>query len=1029
MKLKLLFFQCAVAASLAAGATLRAQSHEPFSPYGIFSPSVESYQMTRCGNLLPSLYTGAMTFSLPLMTYSDPDFTIPVTLEYSFSGYKPGQHSGSIGYGWYLDCGGVITREVRGIPDEGDLDQNANNACPVFGWRHAGSYRDSLEVHSSSIYSIRKKMVDYVPVGDCVGLLEGYDPFSDTPVYASAHAYGYNLYDTAPDIYHFRFLGHSGDFMMMPDGTVRIYNSDIPHGELSVEFTDNQTSPWHVVITLTTGDGYSYRFDCEDLSEVPDCNGDRPHRVSRSVAGYHLTRITAPNRRSVSFSYLKQSNPVIIPKYGTLLEGVCNTTGVWQDEVYYNLISPNANDYKWMFTREGSSILERIIVKTPSGQATADSIVFRYTTPQHNEHEGLYFGHAGESCFEWLGPPHLLSTVSMYGRDGLADSAALCHQIADSGTPKAFLRSVTGMKTGTHTFDYSLSGFTLPPNDTQDTDHWGYWNGSSISDLREHLTETAWMFSQGPGVEVIVHEEGSDSMYVVVLPDTSFVRRCASHLYDQMADDAKEANAAYSVCGALTGIHYPHGGSTLVKYEPNWVTRRMNVRATETIHRLELVDSLDATATWSVGGVRVRSLIDKDTYDHTDTTRFSYLDPDAGDRESGILMSMPKYSETVQYEHWANATYEFHGMVGMATVTAIGFNNCCGFTLDRDPHVVYPAVTVIHPDGSRSEHRFTSVADPGRSDSHSSLFDIAKHIFGPADWFEYNTRTPTCMVPASLDCRNLRGQPLSIVIRNTGGQEMRRTEYAYSYDQVTIPRLSFNNILTFNVATYVVRSPMLVSTSETERGVTIRTDRTYNALGQRKSERTVSAGDTLEVRYRYIHEAAAPSPSGYDRLLCDAARIRRTDGKSYLLAAEHYDYGDHDNPSPTRIISRIVPGGADVTGLDEAALFTAAQALQGKIMDFEYNDNSHPHRLTLAKFPGGAEISYTWDGNNIESKTVNGTPNPTRFEWKDQVGLTQIKSPSYQQESYEYDSRNRPWKILDTQGRAESVIHYNLRNE
>ena len=66
-----------------------AQSVEPFSPYGIFSPSVESYQMTRSRNLLPSLYTGAMTFSLPLMTYSDPDFTIPVTLEYSFDGYKP----------------------------------------------------------------------------------------------------------------------------------------------------------------------------------------------------------------------------------------------------------------------------------------------------------------------------------------------------------------------------------------------------------------------------------------------------------------------------------------------------------------------------------------------------------------------------------------------------------------------------------------------------------------------------------------------------------------------------------------------------------------------------------------------------------------------------------------------------------------------------------------------------------------------------------------------------------------------------
>ena len=44
-------------ASAVSAISLRAQSFEPFSPYGIFSPAVESYQMTRCGNLLPSLYT------------------------------------------------------------------------------------------------------------------------------------------------------------------------------------------------------------------------------------------------------------------------------------------------------------------------------------------------------------------------------------------------------------------------------------------------------------------------------------------------------------------------------------------------------------------------------------------------------------------------------------------------------------------------------------------------------------------------------------------------------------------------------------------------------------------------------------------------------------------------------------------------------------------------------------------------------------------------------------------------------------
>lgn len=90
MKQNILHHILAAVLLLTTGASgLRAQSSEPFSPYGIFSPSVESYQMTRCGNLLPSLYTGTMTFSLPLMTYSDPDFTIPVTLETASTATSP----------------------------------------------------------------------------------------------------------------------------------------------------------------------------------------------------------------------------------------------------------------------------------------------------------------------------------------------------------------------------------------------------------------------------------------------------------------------------------------------------------------------------------------------------------------------------------------------------------------------------------------------------------------------------------------------------------------------------------------------------------------------------------------------------------------------------------------------------------------------------------------------------------------------------------------------------------------------------
>ena len=1000
---------------------LHAQSFEPFNPYGVFSPSVEAWQMTRCGNLLPSLYTGAMTFSLPLMTYSDPDFTIPVTLEYSFDGYKPGQHSGSVGYGWYLDCGGVITREVRGIPDEGDPNQRDNSECRVHGWRQAGSFRDSIGVYTVNIFSIQRRSLDQIPLDMCNSMLESYDPFSDTPMYASRNSQGYyELYDTAPDIYHFRFLGHSGDFLMLPDGTVRVYNSDIPHGELSVTFTDNENAPWNAVITLTTGDGYQYRFDCRDISETPDCLEEGSLHVSESVSGYHLTRITAPNSRTVAFSYSEQLNPKITPSYRTLLEGRCSSIG-HNVEDYDNVFSIG-NDLRWTFVREATHLLDKVTIDKVVGDGTADSLVFRYATAASDENLRSYFEQADESCFESLSPARRLTSVSMYGQHGLADSVSLTYQTVANGTPKSFLHSVTGMKTGTHSFGYYLPTLNLPPNDTQNTDHWGYWNGSSISDLRDHLVETAGEAVQAGGTLISGH---ADSTYVIVLPDTTIVRRCAADLYDQMTDDVKEANPVFARCGALIRIRYPHGGATDIGYEPNSVTRRVNVRSTETVRRLEPVDTLDAAATWTVGGVRVASLIDTDGHGRSDTTRFSYTDPDANGRGSGILMAMPKYAEVASYTHYASSVGNTYYSDGVAYVNAIGFNNCCGFVLDRDPHVVYPAVTVIHPDASSTEHRFTAITDQGLNDYYDVPYHTDKHIYCfNLDWFADLSRYPTCMVPPSIDKKNMRGQPKLTVVRDVTGSVIKRTEYVYAYDLVTIPNLAFNNILSYCVASSQSLSPILISTTETDHGLTTRIDHTYNALGQVKTTSTTggTAGcDTLRTTLRYRHETGDTSP--YRTLLEAAAKTRVCEsGSEYLLAREQYSYKP-GTPKVSGITSFLPDSPVPVTAPHTPF---SVDAGSGRISSFGYDGLQ---RLTSALFPGCGSILYTWNGNMLVSKSENGTPNVSLFAWKDLVGLTGVTAPSGQSESYLYDDRNRPWKTLDSDSRTVSVFHYKLRNQ
>ena len=81
-------------------------------------PSVQASEMTRYGKLTPQLYTGKVSVTVPIYTYRNSRFTLPISLDYSYNGLIPNRQTGILGLGWTLSCAGSITREVRGIPDE-----------------------------------------------------------------------------------------------------------------------------------------------------------------------------------------------------------------------------------------------------------------------------------------------------------------------------------------------------------------------------------------------------------------------------------------------------------------------------------------------------------------------------------------------------------------------------------------------------------------------------------------------------------------------------------------------------------------------------------------------------------------------------------------------------------------------------------------------------------------------------------------------------------------------------------------------
>ena len=59
---------------------VRAQDERQCSDYD-FSP--QAFKMITEGNVNPDLNTGTLHLSVPIYTWSDPDFTIPFSLSYS----------------------------------------------------------------------------------------------------------------------------------------------------------------------------------------------------------------------------------------------------------------------------------------------------------------------------------------------------------------------------------------------------------------------------------------------------------------------------------------------------------------------------------------------------------------------------------------------------------------------------------------------------------------------------------------------------------------------------------------------------------------------------------------------------------------------------------------------------------------------------------------------------------------------------------------------------------------------------------
>ncbi|HEY9001780.1 MAG TPA: hypothetical protein VIM89_10540 [Mucilaginibacter sp.] len=253
-----------------------AQASQPGSPLPdegtvISNPapaSPDAASLGKYGNIPVSLYTGVPNISIPLYTIKSGDLNMPVSLSYHSGGNKVEEMASSVGLGWSLNAGGVITRTIRGKPDE-ELNGFLNQP--------SATQINSMIGHWTTLSSTQQGQLDY---------------------YLNATADG--TLDSEPDIYNFNFCGYSGQFVMNSSGQITM----LPLQNITFTFYvfGGQTT-YIQSFTAKTPDGVTYYFGTDNAIEFSNSSGSNV----RHAISWYLYKIVSPSMHEIDLTYTPES--------------------------------------------------------------------------------------------------------------------------------------------------------------------------------------------------------------------------------------------------------------------------------------------------------------------------------------------------------------------------------------------------------------------------------------------------------------------------------------------------------------------------------------------------------------------------------------------------------------------------------------------------------------------------------------------------------------------------------------------------
>ena len=224
-----------------------------------------TYAFGRYGDVPVDYSTGKANISIPLTSVQSSNLSVDISLSYYAGGIKVDQEASTVGLGWSLLAGGVITRQVRGIPDD-------FNYKGVFKPR--SSIRMEQKTGESNENFLKSELDKVKTVSDACALFSG-------------------LEDPAPDLFFFNFCGMSGSFYLDNKGHGQV----VKNNGLKIDMLyqkDNDTSG-HSYFRIVDDKGIEYVFDVRECTYLSS--------GGNIMTAWYLSSMKHPIGDFITFSY------------------------------------------------------------------------------------------------------------------------------------------------------------------------------------------------------------------------------------------------------------------------------------------------------------------------------------------------------------------------------------------------------------------------------------------------------------------------------------------------------------------------------------------------------------------------------------------------------------------------------------------------------------------------------------------------------------------------------------------------------